>query len=122
MKIQIEYLTYNLKALRNIYNLTQEKIAVMLRVDRSTYCYYELGKTLPSIDTLGKLSAIYKVPLEYFLSPPFSRGTPPEELFRFSPRETNAICLFRLLNSADKDAAIRIMKRRLESQEDRSVR
>lgn len=116
LKNQIEFLTYNLKALRNIYNFTQGTLAGLLGIERSTYSYYELGKTLPSIEMLARLSKIYRVPIEYFLSPPLSGRAPPEELFRFTPNETNALGLFRLLDSANKDVAIQVMKRRLELQ------
>ncbi len=33
----------------------------MLGIDRSTYCYYELGKIKPDINTIMKLAAIFKV-------------------------------------------------------------
>lgn len=54
-----------LKELRQSKNLTQQKIARLLCVDRSTYSYYETGKTQPSLQTLLQLSDFYDVSLDY---------------------------------------------------------
>ena len=35
-----------LKRLRENFNLTQQQVAEALGIDRSTYAYYELGRTL----------------------------------------------------------------------------
>ena len=48
----------NLKNIRKEHKLTQQDIANVLGIDRSTYAFYETGKTTPSVNTLYKL---YKV-------------------------------------------------------------
>ncbi len=53
------YLIGNLKRLRNTYELSQQDIADKLGIDRSTYTYYETGKTEPSINMLSRILAIY---------------------------------------------------------------
>ena len=55
----------SLKMVRKEHKLTQQDIADVLGVDRSTYTFYETGKTSPSIATLQKLSNIYNVTIGY---------------------------------------------------------
>ena len=56
-----------LKAARKECKLTQQQIADILRIDRSTYSYYELGTITPSIEVLKTLSAIYKVEFDWLI-------------------------------------------------------
>ena len=57
-----------LRAIRNMRGMTQQQVAEKLGVDRSTYTYYETGKTNVDVDTLLKvadiLNASYKDLLE----------------------------------------------------------
>ena len=50
----------NLGNLLKIYRknslLTQQQVADALNINRTTYTYYETGKTEPSIDTLSRFS------------------------------------------------------------------
>lgn len=55
----------SLKKVRKEHKLTQQDIADVLGVDRSTYTFYETGKTSPSIATLYKLANIYNVSIGY---------------------------------------------------------
>ena len=41
--------------------MTQQQVADRLRIERSTYTYYETGKTKPDIATLIKLAKIYNI-------------------------------------------------------------
>lgn len=50
-----------LKASRSECKLTQQQVADILGVDRSTYAYYELGVSIPSIENLITLSNIFNV-------------------------------------------------------------
>lgn len=50
-----------LKKLRENFNLTQQQVAEALGVDRSTYAYYELGRTTPDLDKIDKLQRLYHV-------------------------------------------------------------
>ena len=56
-----------LKYYRENCELSQQQVANALNVDRSTYTYYETGKTTPSASTLLKLSKIFNVPCAVFL-------------------------------------------------------
>ena len=56
-----------LKYYRENCELSQQQVANTLNIDRSTYTYYETGKTTPSASTLLKLSKIFNVPCAVFL-------------------------------------------------------
>ena len=49
-----------IKAARKECKLTQQQVADILGLDRSTYSYYELGHLKPSVEVVIKLSAIFK--------------------------------------------------------------
>lgn len=56
-----------LKCYRRMLNLTQTAVADAMGIDRSTYAYYETGKTLPSSDGIRKLSEIFSIPVSYLM-------------------------------------------------------
>lgn len=62
-----EELSFNLKRARQQRDLTQKQVAEKLNVDRSTYTYYESGRTTPTIYQIIKISKILDVNLSYFL-------------------------------------------------------
>ena len=49
----------NLKKIRKECGLTQAQVAEALGLERSTYTYYETGKTDPSIHTLKKIMTLF---------------------------------------------------------------
>ncbi len=61
-------LSDQLRMTRMSRNLTQQQVADKLQIDRSTYTYYETGKTTPSIFTLMKLAEIFQVPIDSILN------------------------------------------------------
>ena len=46
-------------------HFTQAEMATMLGIERSSYTYYEMGKTQPNLKTLKKLKKILDVSLDY---------------------------------------------------------
>ena len=56
-----------LKALREIRGLTQMEAAKSLKMCRSTYAYYEVGKTEPSLAQLRDMAIVYDVSTDYLL-------------------------------------------------------
>ena len=66
-------LTKQLRHLRGYNAVTQREIADALCIDRSTYAYYELGETQPSMLMLVRLAKLYDVTTDYLL------GIQPEE-------------------------------------------
>jgi transcriptional regulator with XRE-family HTH domain len=57
-----------LRELRTKFGYTQNQIAKLLNIDRSTYAYYETGKTRPDVATLLVLSQIYNLSISELLA------------------------------------------------------
>ena len=53
-----------LRRMRLKCGLTQQAVADALHVNRTTYSYYELGKTQPDFAQLGQLAKIFGVTRE----------------------------------------------------------
>lgn len=47
--------------------MTQMEVAHHLKLDRSTYAYYETDKSRPDYDTLLRIASIYQVSTDYLL-------------------------------------------------------
>ena len=111
-----------LRALRGYHNLTQRQIAQSLSIDRSTYAYYETGKTHPDFETLTRIAKMFGVSTDYLLGmddspsrsvyesipglndPKTERvNTERMELARLSEDEQALILLFRQLNENAKE-------------------
>lgn len=58
-----------IRALRKERGLTQQQVADYLHLDRSTYAYYESGRTKLSIDVVVKLAHFYRVRYAALLGP-----------------------------------------------------
>ena len=54
-------ISYWLKFYRHECGLTQQQVADRLKIERSTYTYYETGKTKPDINTLIKLAKVFNI-------------------------------------------------------------
>ena len=52
-----------IKKFRESSGYTQKQVSNLLNIERSTYSYYEIGKTIPDLKTLLKLAEIFKKPL-----------------------------------------------------------
>ena len=61
------YLCKKLRDLREKCGYTQQQIANALNIDRSTYSYYEAGKTSPDIPSLLVLASVFSVSIEDLL-------------------------------------------------------
>lgn len=57
-----------LRYYREAAGLTQEETAAYLAVCRSTYSYYELGKTEPGIETLKRIARLFRVPVKILIA------------------------------------------------------
>lgn len=62
------YFSTNLRFLRKVNGFTQKELAVLLHIDRSTYAYYEIGKTKPSFHAAAWLARFYQVTLDELLT------------------------------------------------------
>ncbi len=67
--VDTKLLANKLKFAREWYKMSQQDIADILQIDRSTYSYYELGKTQPTLNNLYKLSCIFGISTDNFLNP-----------------------------------------------------
>ena len=57
-----------LKTLRKHATMSQQQVADLLGVDRSTYTGYETSKAIPSIDKVKSLARIFNVTVDSLLS------------------------------------------------------
>lgn len=57
----------SLRRVRKEHNLKQKDIAEAIGIDRSTYSFYETGKTNPPIETMCALAKIYNVTIGYLI-------------------------------------------------------
>ena len=69
-------ISYWLKYYRHECGLTQQQVADRLKIERSTYTYYETGKTNPDSDAILRLADFFDVSTDYLLG----RKTVPESI------------------------------------------
>ena len=62
------HINERLRELRIKSGYTQVQIAKILNIDRSTYSYYEIGKTTPDVTVLITLAKVFNIPIENLLS------------------------------------------------------
>lgn len=60
-------LASKLKELRKAFCMTQDEIAEILDMSRTSFSKYENGATLPPLNVLRKLAKIYNIPIEYLI-------------------------------------------------------
>ncbi len=113
-----------LRAIRKEHGLTQQNIADVLGVDRTTYTVYEGGSITPSPATLVKLSQIYNVTVGYLIgveeNHPELRKIPDEKqekkllssvpISLLKKEEKELLLYFRVLSDAEKHKIIDEMK------------
>lgn len=56
-----------LRLLRESNHVNQQQVAQALHISRSSYAYYETGKTRPELENLVRLAWLYDVSLEFIL-------------------------------------------------------
>ncbi|MGN1112605.1 MAG: helix-turn-helix domain-containing protein [Acutalibacteraceae bacterium] len=56
---RIPYLPHNLRTVREILGISQCEMAEKLYIDRSTYSYYETGKSEPPVHRLKKIIDLF---------------------------------------------------------------
>ena len=119
-----------LKQLRKGGSLTQSALAEALGIDRSTYAYYETGKTSPDLDTLCRMAAMFQMSVDELLGKevpivtmfrdnPFRLKEEEEYQFAYLTREEQILILqYRQLASQDKRAINEQVRKHLEDTED----
>lgn len=111
-----------LKKLRENCGYTQQQVADALNIDRSTYTYYETGKTTPDINAIVKLSKIFNASyMDIFEAQERDGGSSLNDsggrlirerlngdkkmvsyIYELSKEEKTLICLFRVLQQEAK--------------------
>ena len=110
-----KHLADKLKELRKNFCMTQDDIAELLDMSRTTFSKYENGAANPPLSVLRKLSAIYNVPIEYLIHDEpsskmiFNSGTEDKV-----PEEESA---FQYFSQLTKEERMLILKLRLMKKE-----
>ena len=125
-----------LRILREKFGYTQQQMANVLNVDRSTYSYYETEKTSPDIATLITLSNVFHVGIEELLGQ--DNGTAIHQLhdvkhipaalknkditsndsfiYNLSGDEKQFIAFYRAVSPTTKNIVLQLLKEDLERQ------
>lgn len=111
-----------LRKLRLLNKYTQKEVAEVLNIDRSTYTYYESGKTKPDLTQLAKLARLYNVSIDRILgiftaadkicdgnaiNPQYFEGCA-KRISTLSDDEKRLVLLYR--SCEDKNAVLSIVK------------
>lgn len=65
--MSVEQIAYNIKFLREMNDLTQQKLADKLKISRSMITKWENNQLIPDIQSLIKLSDLFGVSLDYLV-------------------------------------------------------
>jgi len=104
-----QILSATLKQHRKDLSLTQEQVAQVLEIDRSTYAYYESGRSCPSLEIAAKFAALFGVTVDALVRRAEDDTTNPrmhDEDFRFLRKEEqNLLLRYRRLSYDARDEA-----------------
>jgi transcriptional regulator with XRE-family HTH domain len=128
-----------------MFQLTQNEVADALSVDRSTYAYYESGKSIPPMEVLTRFAGIFSIPLslitngtlsaakdEPMVTTPSSQlvfhdsDNPIKALYANQSKENNTLSpeeSFCTLPADEKELLVRyrLMKATRKSQEEKNI-
>ncbi|XOQ44005.1 MAG: hypothetical protein ACFWTN_06125 [Clostridium sp.] len=122
-----------LRELRIKSGYTQSQIAKILNVDRSTYSYYEIGKTTPDVSALITLAKIFNISISELLAdesnpyPVADNRTNREyvsgkknssHIYELSPQEKELVGLFRTYSDEEKAKLLEYMKKYRQTNEE----
>ena len=114
-----------LRELRIKSGYTQNQIAKILNIDRSTYSYYEIGKTTPDISNLMTLAKIFNISISELLADEpgpyiiadsgaktdYIRGKKnSSHIYELSQTEKELVGLFRASSEEGKQKVLRLLK------------
>ncbi len=118
-------IAWKLKKFRENIGYTQQQMADALNVERSTYAYYETGKTSPSLETIMRIKDIFNVSLEDLLESEsrvtaklsdFSkeRGTF-DKVYELNKKEKSLVSLYRSLTPDIQDKILEDVSNKTKS-------
>ena len=67
-------LASRLRLLRKERHMTQEEVASALALQRSTYAYYETGRTMPKLGNLIRMAEFFGVTTDFLIGKSDRRG------------------------------------------------
>lgn len=111
-----------LKKLRQDRGYTQEQVAEALSIHRTTYTYYEMGRTNPPREVLHRLVQLFNVSYEELMCGENStrvrvaeNGTGTEQIYNLPKDEMDLLAMIRSMTPEEKQemtaGAMRIMQR-----------
>ncbi len=131
-----EIVSQLIKKARKKSGYTQQQVADLLGVDRSTYSYYELGKIKPDIKTIINLSKVFGVTYVELLESEnvnkFSDVSNVKDekekiksdehaylanVTNLTKKEQDIVMLFRLLSGKSQDNVLRLLLKNLKDNE-----
>ena len=97
-----------LKRLRREHGLTQREVAESLHMDRSTYAYYEIGQTHPTIEFLLDVSRLYGIRIGKLLGEAPEEPREPSDMFfsQLNPDEKKLVILFRASRAQEREGIL----------------
>lgn len=121
-----------LRYLRMANRLTQREVADILKIHRTTYAYYETGRSNPDLETLSVLSRIFGVSIDFLVNgknnkssktvmdnpSQYDAGDYPEYLSALSRDEKKLVMLYRALE--DKEVILDILDKKYVEEISRS--
>lgn len=117
-----------LRYLRMANRLTQREVADILKIHRTTYAYYETGRSNPDLETLNVLSRIFGVSIDFLVNGThgakagkvmdnplkYDAADYPEYLSMLSQDEKRLVMLYRALS--DKEEIMDILNEKYFSE------
>lgn len=117
-----------LRYLRMANRLTQREVADILKIHRTTYAYYETGRSNPDLETLNVLSKIFDVSIDFLVNgthgvkavrvmdnpSKYDAADYPEYLSMLSQDEKKLVMLYRILS--DKEEVMDILNKKYISE------
>lgn len=112
-----------LRACRTKCGLSQQQVANALGINRTTYTYYESGRSEPNLKTIVRLAQIFCVEVSDLLpneSTDSALGDSitdtPNPIYSLTKDEQNLILHYRLLSDDDKMAVLDKITNKLKSE------
>lgn len=128
MKIRINE---RLRELRIKSGYTQNQIAKILNIDRSTYSYYEIGKTMPDVSALLLLARVFNISINELLADESGPSSVADSgnksaylhgkknsshIYELTPLEKELVGLFRACSEEQKEKLFSSLKDSMEAE------
>lgn len=107
--------TEQLKNARLNIGLTQQQVADMMGISKSTYCGYETGKRQPDVSKIKQLAAILNTSGDVLLETGFEHKEEKSDVN--SPKLNEALSILKSLQPEFQDYALEQIKKLAELQE-----